>query len=215
MTNNSHTTGILCENLVFSYGKRTILDNLSFSVQTGDFCVLTGESGSGKTTLLQCVGALESPSAGEITVKGNPVTKLRGKQKREFLRNTVGFVFQNAGVVASWTVQKNLEVGGKRVRDNLEETTSALTHFGLDTSVLDRKVYQLSGGQQQRVALIRAAIQKPEVLLMDEPTSALDDLNAERVASFIDSLCADGVTVLTATHDARLIKHAQQQIHLS
>lgn len=204
--------GIKCAGVVFSYDETPLINELSFAVEPGSFTALWGESGVGKSTLLQCIGSLLTPTAGEIFVCDENVLQLKGKRKRAFLRNTVGFVFQNSGIVASWTVQKNLEVGGFSIRQEPVRLQKALDDFGIDRQMLKCAAHRLSGGQQQRVALARVALQQPKVLLLDEPTSALDDLNTARVIAFIQEFCDAGGTVLSATHDARLLAASDYQI---
>ncbi len=212
--NNHCETGIKCQDLVFEYPGRIIWQDLSFTIGPGELTALLGESGSGKTTLLQCLGSLERPSGGTLEVCGQQPGNLRGKTRQQFRRDIVGFAFQNAGVVASWSVKKNIEVGGYRLKDDPEAAQKIFAQFDLPFEFLDTPVYKLSGGEQQRVSIIRLALKRPKILLMDEPSSALDDENTERVTNFLNHHCTTGGIAVVATHDARIIQYADNKIQL-
>lgn len=213
MTQNINL-GIQAENLSFKYPGRTVWQDVSFTVAPGSLTALLGESGSGKTTLLQCLGSLERPTEGTLTVHGHPMSALRGAALRQFRRTHVGFVFQNAGLVASWSVRKNIEVGGYRVNNDPQHARAVFDHFGLSFNFLDTAAHRLSGGEQQRVALIRLALRRPPLMLLDEPTSALDDENSHRVTDFLRDHCDAGGIAVVATHDARVINHVDQRVQL-
>lgn len=206
--------------LGYEFPSRVLWRNLSFEMAAGGLLALRGQSGTGKTTLLQCIGSLEQPTAGTISVAGVSVNDLRGRDQRRFLRNAVGFVFQNSGLVASWTVRKNLEVSGvaasesSRGKPLTPEALEIFEHFGLPPDLANTPVFRLSGGEQQRVAMMRLALQRPAVLLLDEPTSALDDVNTARLLSFVDTHRRNGGSAIIATHDARVIAHADCDVVL-
>lgn len=200
--------------LRYSFPVRTLWENLSIIAESGHFIALRGHSGSGKTTLLQCIGSLERPSAGTIDFNGINPSTLKGKAKRDFLRNTVSLAFQNSGLVASWSVRKNLDLAGYKVSQDQPRAEATFNRFNLDYSFLDKPVYQLSGGEQQRVGLIRLALRDTPLVLLDEPTAALDDDNAQRVLNFIQDHCNQGGVAVVATHDARLLGYAHDSIDL-
>ncbi|WP_237233081.1 ABC transporter ATP-binding protein [Rothia nasisuis] len=200
--------------LRYSFPQRTLWENLSIKAESGHFIAIRGHSGSGKTTLLQCIGSLERPSAGTIDFNGINPSTLKGKAKRDFLRNTVSLAFQNSGLVASWSVRKNLDLAGYKVNQDQPRAEATFNRFNLDYSFLDKPVYQLSGGEQQRVSLIRLALRNTPLVLLDEPTAALDDDNAQRVLNFIQDHCNQGGIAVVATHDARLLGYAHDSINL-
>ncbi|MDO4898540.1 MAG: ABC transporter ATP-binding protein [Rothia sp. (in: high G+C Gram-positive bacteria)] len=200
--------------LRYSFSERTLWENLNLNAESGDFIALCGHSGSGKTTLLQCLGSLEKPSAGTIDFNGINPSKLKGKAKQNFLRKTVSLAFQNSGLVASWTVRKNLDLAGYEVKKDQARAEATFAHFDLDYSFLDKPVYQLSGGEQQRVGLIRLALRDTPLVLLDEPTAALDDDNTQRVISFVQEHCDKGGIAVIATHDARLLQYASSSVTL-
>lgn len=212
--------GVSVDGASYEFPGRVLWHDVTFSVASGQVLALRGQSGSGKTTLLQCVGSLERPTSGEITVAGARVGHLRGRQHRRFLRESVGFVFQNAGLVASWSVRKNLEISGARLserRDGSALSSAAVDvfdQFALSPSLISTPVLRLSGGEQQRIALVRLALRRPTVLLLDEPSSALDDANTDRLLTFIDRHCRAGGSAVIATHDMRVIERADLEFSL-
>lgn len=211
--------GFSVRGLAYEFPGRTLWQNLDIDVHDGELVALRGESGSGKTTLLQCIGALDRPTAGEIAVGDVRVALLRGKTKRLFLRNTVGFAFQNSGLVASWSVRKNLEiagakVGGTKARSLSPRAEAVFEHFRFSPDAIDTPAFRLSGGEQQRVSLMRLALQRPDLLILDEPSSALDDDNTDRLLSFIDQHVSVGGSAMVATHDARIIAHTDHEVML-
>lgn len=206
---------IQATDLAFEYPNRLVWHDLTFSFDAGSCVALVGQSGSGKTTLLQCLGSLAKPSSGSLDVFGVRPATLTGSSLRRFRRESVGFAFQNAGVVASWSVKKNLEVGGFRLTSNQDRVKEVFDRFALDLSLLDSPVYRLSGGEQQRVGIIRLALRRPQLLLMDEPTSALDDVNTDRVIDFLSEHCAGGGIAVVATHDPRLIDRSNATMRLA
>lgn len=207
-------TAVEMDDLAFEFADRTLWTGLQRTVRAGQLIALRGESGAGKTTLLQCLGSLMRPTGGALWVYGANVIGLRGREKRDYLRNSVGFLFQNAGLVASWTVRKNLAVGGITRNVTSSEVGDTCERFLLARSLLDTPVYRLSGGEQQRVGAIRLALQDPQLLLMDEPTSALDDENAAHLLGFVSERCRRGRTAIIATHDPRVLAHADGVIDL-
>lgn len=206
--------GITGRDLEFAYPGRVLWSDLDVEIEPGTVTAVCGQSGAGKTTFLQCLGSLEKMTGGELVVCGADMATLRGGSRRRFLRRTVGFLFQNFGLVASWSVRKNLQVGGVRLSRDHSDLEEVFDRFGLPIALLSTPASRLSGGEQQRVALIRLALRQPHVLLMDEPTSALDDENTTRLNDFVTDHCRSGGIAVIATHDARVIGRAEHLIHL-
>jgi putative ABC transport system ATP-binding protein len=186
--------------------RRTVLDDVSFDLGRGEIVVIRGPSGSGKTTLLAIVGAMLSPTSGEVHLDGEPTSRLREAHRAEIRRRKVGFVFQDLQLVDGLTARQNVLLprvpDGVRPEDE-KRAGELLERFGL-AAVADGKARALSGGERQRVALARALLNDPPLLVLDEPTAHLDDERAESIAKDLGALARDGRALLVATHDARL-----------
>jgi putative ABC transport system ATP-binding protein len=190
--------------------RRTVVDDVSFDLARGELVVVRGPSGSGKTTLLAIVGAMLSPSSGEVHLDGEPTSRLREAHRAEVRRRKVGFVFQDLQLVDGLTSRENVLL--PRVPDGIRpqdeaRATALLERFGL-ASVADVDAKSLSGGERQRVALARALINDPPLLVLDEPTAHLDDARATSIAEELATVVDDNRAVLVATHDPRLVKSA-------
>src|SRR5437016_4353806 len=182
------------------------LSDISFSVEKGEFVVLSGASGAGKTTLLRLLYADERVSDGDIEVAGFNVTTLRRREVPR-LRRSLGIVFQDAKLLSGRTVFENiafvLRVLGAPRRDITPKAFQALKAVGL-SSRAQAYPAQLSQGEAQRAALARAIVKSPALLLADEPTGNLDEAMAGEILDLIKDIGSRGTTVLLATHQARL-----------
>lgn len=190
-------------------GSRTVeaVAGVTLEVARGTLEVLRGPSGSGKTTLLGILGAMITPSSGQVRVLGQEVTHLRDHHRTALRRERVGFVFQELSLIDGMSVRENVllplvPLGGARAA-HVERARTLLARFGLDDR-MDRRVETLSGGERQRAAIARALILSPAVLLLDEPTAHLDTENAKAVVDVLAQLRDEGTTVVAATHDPRL-----------
>ncbi|MCL2725818.1 MAG: ABC transporter ATP-binding protein [Polyangiaceae bacterium] len=186
--------------------RRIVVDDVSFDIERGEFVVLRGPSGSGKTTLLAIVGAMLSPTSGEIYLDGEPTSRLREAHRAEIRRRKVGFVFQDLQLVDGLSARDNVLL--PRVPDGIrradeQRADELLDRFGL-REIAGTRARSLSGGERQRVALARALINNPALLVLDEPTAHLDDAHAVSIASDLATIARDGRAVLVATHDARV-----------
>lgn len=182
------------------------LDDLSFTVARGEFVGIMGASGSGKSTLLNCVSTIDAPTGGSITVAGEEVTALRGRDLARFRREKLGFIFQDCNLLDTLTAFENvalslaiLGTAAGEIDGRVAETARLL---GLE-AVMGKYPYQLSGGECQRVAAARAIITGPSLVLADEPTGALDSKSARLLLEQLDDLNrAREATILMVTHDA-------------
>lgn len=197
-------------NLTKKFGDRLLFDNLSFTIETGEFVCFSGESGKGKTTLLNMIGQIEPPTSGQIRYDGKEVRTSR--DRLAFLATKVGFIFQNFALVEGKTVSQNLEFVKKKNRQNIS-VEEALERVGL-ADKLHAKVYTLSGGEQQRVALARLYIKKADIILADEPTGSLDRHNADLVMSILKDLNSQGKTIVLVTHDDAIKERCNRIIEL-
>ncbi|MFJ6456595.1 ATP-binding cassette domain-containing protein [Paenarthrobacter sp. NPDC091669] len=200
------------------FGERTLWSNLSFAVSPGEMTAITGPSGSGKSTLLNCIGLLDSVSEGAIQLGRRDLVSMKKGARRRIYRNSLGFLFQNYGLVESWTVDQNLDVALGYSRQSRKEKSeakdAALSRLGLRGRQSTR-VSMLSGGEQQRVALARLILKSPAVILADEPTGSLDIGNAGVVVDILREFCAAGATVLVSTHDLRVVDQCDSSINLA
>jgi len=209
------------ENLTKTYGSGENLvhavDDVSFSVEKGEFVAIVGASGSGKSTLLHLIGGVDRPTSGKIFVDGNDISKMNDDKLAVFRRRQVGIVYQFYNLIPILTVEENItlpcDLDGKGVdRERLE---MILDSFGLRAR---RKHLpnQLSGGQQQRTSIARALINNPSLVLADEPTGNLDSKSSEEVMSML-KMCNQsyGQTVIMITHNLDIAKQADRIITIS
>lgn len=209
------------ENLTKTYGSGENLvnavDDVSFSVEKGEFVAIVGASGSGKSTLLHLIGGVDRPTSGKIFVDGNDISKMNDDKLAVFRRRQVGIVYQFYNLIPILTVEENItlpcDLDGRGVdRERLERI---LDSFGLRAR---RKHLpnQLSGGQQQRTSIARALINNPSLVLADEPTGNLDSKSSEEVMSML-KMCNQsyGQTVIMITHNLDIAKQADRIITIS
>ncbi len=186
--------------------RKTILDDVSFEIDRGELVVVRGPSGSGKTTLLAVVGAMLSPTSGEVRLEGEPTSRLREAHRAEIRRRKVGYVFQDLQLLDDLSALENVLLPcvpeGVRAADEAR-ARALLEQRGLG-SVTHVRAQALSGGERQRVALCRALFGDASFLVLDEPTAHLDDENARQIASELAELARAGRALLVATHDARI-----------
>ncbi len=190
------------------------LDDVSFRIEKGEFCFITGASGAGKTTLLKLIFREEVPSEGQIVVNGRNVASVP-RTKIPYLRRTIGVVFQDFRLIERKTVFENVSflprILGLDLARQKRLAFEALRRVGLSHRMASFPG-QLSGGEKQRVAIARALINEPEILIADEPTGNLDpDLAQEIVRLFLD-INLRGTTVLFATHDRALIESVGHRV---
>jgi putative ABC transport system ATP-binding protein len=193
-----------------------VLDNISFSIQTGDTFAIVGPSGSGKTTLLGLCAGLDQSDQGEIELCGTQINSL-GEDERALLRNRdVGFIFQDFQLLPTLTALENvtvpLELKGVKKPEQIAK--DLLEKVGLADRT-DHYPSQLSGGEQQRVALARAFSNKPRILFADEPTGNLDAETSEKVVQLLFDLNKEaGTTLVIVTHDMELAKMNKRILRL-
>ncbi len=206
------------------FGADEVLRGIDLDVQRGDRIAILGASGSGKSTLLRCLNFMELPTAGTITLDGQPVGRpLPGGGERRYdqaeltrVRQRVGMVFQQFNLFPHMTVLGNVmealrTVKRKRRSEARDRAMQELTRVGLADKA-DQYPARLSGGQKQRVAIARALAMDPEVLLFDEPTSALDPELVSEVLRTIRTLADEGRTMLLVTHEIGFAYHFASRV---
>ena len=188
-------------------------DDVTFSVQKGEFVVIVGPSGAGKTTVLNMLGGMDACSGGTITVDGEVISDYNARQLTGYRRHDIGFVFQFYNLVQNLTALENVELAAQICRDPLDAAT-VLDEVGL-TDRKDNFPAQLSGGEQQRVAIARALAKNPKLLLCDEPTGALDYQTGKAILKLLQDTCRQkGVTVIVITHNSALTPLADRVIRI-
>ena len=189
---------IVLKNIKKEYGKNQVLFNdLSLEIEQGEFVGLIGKSGAGKTTLLNIIGLITDISAGTITIGNYKNLSMKNKNAMLLRRHTIGYLFQNYGLVEDESVLWNLKLAPEYRKmskgEKLRKINKYLKQFGL-SDMLNKKIYQLSGGEQQRVAIIKLILQGSKIILADEPTSGLDKDNDKttivRKSAVVKLLCA-------------------------
>ena len=193
------------------------IQDISFSVQEGEFVGIMGASGSGKTTLLNCISTIDTVSAGHIYLDGTDVTEINEKQIARFRRENLGFVFQDFNLLDTLTISENIalaltinKVPAGEIDGRVREMAGKLNI----TDILDKYPYQVSGGQKQRCACARAIINQPKLILADEPTGALDSRAAAGVMDLFESINREGQTILMVTHSIQAASHASRVLFI-
>ncbi len=194
------------------------LRGINLKIENGEFTAIAGPSGSGKTTLLNIIGCLDIPTKGDVLIDGTSITTLSTKEKAEFRKNELGFVFQTFNLIPVLTAYENIEMPlilvNMPAEEKKERVISMLEEVGLE-EFINRKSNEMSGGQQQRVAIARALVKKPSMVLADEPTANLDSVNAKEILSLMKELNKKKkTTFIFSTHDQLVMEFAERIIYL-
>ena len=189
------------------------LNDISFSIEKGEFVVVLGSSGAGKTTILNILGGIDTATSGTITVDGNKISGASEKELCEYRRQDVGFVFQFYNLVQNLTAKENVELAVQLCKDPMD-SVFVLKMVGLEER-MNNFPSQLSGGEQQRVAIARAVAKNPKLLLCDEPTGALDYVTGKQVLKVLQDMCEQqNMTVVMITHNSALAEMGQKIIRV-
>jgi putative ABC transport system ATP-binding protein len=204
---------------VFGSGETAVraLDGVSVEIDAGEMAAIMGPSGSGKSTLLHLLGALETPTSGEIALAGERYDGLDDRDLTRLRRDRIGFVFQFFNLLTPLTAEENVLlpalIAGDRSDEVRQRARSLLDRVGLARRA-GHLPSELSGGEQQRVSIARALLNKPEIVLADEPTGNLDTHSSAEVLTLLGELNTDGQTVVTVTHDPAAAATAGRVIFL-
>jgi putative ABC transport system ATP-binding protein len=205
-----------------AYDKGNVIVNalrgVDLNIDRGEMLVLEGPSGSGKTTLLQLLGALDTPSTGQIRFAGRSLENESDKILTKIRSREIGFVFQQFNLIPTLTAEENVAIAMVPREPSREKRTARaqglLAQVGLEQR-FEHLPSRLSGGEQQRVAIARALANTPEVIIADEPTGNLDSTNAKEFMTLLHELHQrSGVTIIIATHDEDIASHTQRRIRL-
>ena len=206
------------KNIEKYYGNKSNLtkaiDNISFTIEKGEFVGIMGASGSGKTTLLNCISTIDRVTAGKIIINNQDITRLKGNNLNKFRREELGFIFQDFNLLDTLTAYENIalaltiqKVKPKEIEERVQEIAKKLEI----TDILNKYPYQIFGGQKQRVASARAIITNPKLVLADEPTGALDSKSARQLLESFENLNQKlSATILMVTHDSFTASYASR-----
>lgn len=195
----------------------TALNNVNIEIKEGEFVAIMGPSGCGKSTLLNIMGLLDNPSGGEYHFLGHDVSNKSERERAQFRKGNIGFVFQSFNLIDELTVFENVELPllylGMPANERKEKAEAALERM----SMMHRRNHfpqQLSGGQQQRVAIARAVVANAKLILADEPTGNLDSDHGNEVMKVLAELNEQGTTIVMVTHSPHDADYAMRVIHL-
>lgn len=204
---------------IYELGGETVkaLDDVSFAIKEGEFVAITGPSGSGKSTLMHVVGALDTPSFGQVKIDGEDIAKMTQTELARVRNRKIGFVFQQFNLLSKTSSLNNVEIpliyGGITKYERTARAEEMLRKVGLGEHMKNHP-NQLSGGQQQRVAIARALVNNPAIILADEPTGNLDSKTGDDIMALFKSLHHEGHTVILVTHEKDIANQAHRIIML-
>ena len=199
------------------YGKGDNLskavDNVSFSINKGEFVVILGQSGAGKSTVLNMLGGIDTASEGKIIVAGKDITSMKESELEEYRARKVGFIFQFYNLLTGLTAYENVALS-KSISSKAVSPEEMLEAVGLKDKANSFQS-QLSGGQQQRVSIARALAKNPDIILGDEPTGALDSETGKKVLELLVNICRkENKTLIIVTHNTAIAQCADTVIHM-
>ncbi len=199
-------------------GKTMILENFSYTFESGKFYAIMGRSGAGKSTLLNIIGTIDSATDGEVLVMGKNVTGLKEKEKAELRMKNIGFVFQGFYLNPYLNGEENVIVPMRINReipstDRKQIAEKLMADFGVE-NLKSSLPSQMSGGEQQRVCIARALANNPDIILADEPTGNLDEENEKIVFSYLKKLAEQGHTVIAVSHNEAVKDYADEIVEM-
>ena len=202
------------KNISKVYGDLHALDNVSLSVDKGEWIAIMGPSGSGKSTMMNIIGCMDKPTSGQVIFDGKDISKESRRKLTEFHRDKIGLVFQQFHLINYLTAVENVMVAQYyHSMPDEKEALEALERVGLKERA-KHLPSQLSGGEQQRVCIARALINSPELILADEPTGNLDEANENIVLDIFRQLHKEGTSLVVVTHDPEVGEVAQRIVRL-
>ena len=194
------------------------VDDVSFSLDKGEFIAIMGASGSGKTTLLNCISTIDTATAGHIFINGQDITSLNSKKLARFRRDELGFIFQDFSLLDTLTAFENIALAlsiNNTPAGEIDDKVKGVAHQLMIDDILEKYPYQMSGGQKQRVAAARAIVTNPSLILADEPTGALDSKSARMLLESFEFLNKNlSATILMVTHDSFTASYCQRVLFL-
>lgn len=193
------------------------LDDVSLTIDKGEYIAIVGPSGSGKSTLMNILGCLDTPTSGIYELDGTTIEQLREDQLSDIRNEKIGFIFQNFNLLSKLTALENVELPliyrGMKASERRKVAVESLEKVGLAERI-DHLPSKLSGGQQQRVAIARALAGNPPILLADEPTGALDSKTSKEIIQLLNELNESGHTIIMITHDREVAEEAKRVVQI-
>jgi putative ABC transport system ATP-binding protein len=194
------------------------LDKINLTINKGEYVAILGPSGSGKSTLMHTIGALDTPTIGDVIIDGHNIGDLEEKELARIRNQKVGFIFQQFNLLSKTSSWQNVEIpltyaGKISSQERKNKSIKMLEKVGLGDRLYNHP-NQLSGGQQQRVAIARALINNPAILLADEPTGSLDQKTGQEILKMFRKLNKEGHTIIVVTHDLNIAKQAKRTIKI-
>ncbi len=194
------------------------INDLSLTIDEGEFLAVMGPSGSGKSTLLYTIGTLLTPTKGDVKINGEPIYELPPRQRTKFRRENIGFIFQTFELIPYLTAIENvilpLYLSGTAAHKQKAAAEKALHQVGLSNRAF-HKPAELSGGEQQRVSVARGIVNNPNIILADEPTGNLDRKNGNEIVQLLRSLSNnDGISIIMVTHDPEKTRYANNVLQM-
>lgn len=193
------------------------LDDVSFSIEKGEFVTIMGPSGSGKSTLLNLMGCLDTPQSGTITINGTDISTLSDDSLTHLRRDEIGFVFQYFNLFPLLNVIENVLFPYTLTKKDISDKSKALEALkavGLSEKLYTHKPTEISGGQQQRVAIARSLVNDPAIILCDEPTGNLDSKTGIGIMDLMTELNKAGRTIVMVTHDPNIATYSRRTIQV-
>jgi putative ABC transport system ATP-binding protein len=206
------------KNLCKSFEDTKVLNDINFKVDEGEFIAIMGRSGSGKSTLLYNVSGMDRPTSGKVLLCGNDISTLNDEKMSEVRLKQMGFIFQHSYLLKNLSIRDNIVLPGFKAgtlsREQVNQNADRLMEKTGISGVAGHDIKKVSGGQLQRTAICRALINQPDILFGDEPTGALNSSATREVMDIINSVNAEGTTVIIVTHDAKVAARASRVIYL-
>ena len=196
----------------------TALDDVTLSIEQGEFLAILGTSGCGKSTLLNMLSGLERPTKGDVIVNGVRINKVNEKNMSKFRSKEMGFIFQQYNLIGSLTALENvmlpLAIQGASKKERVARSKAILERLGLGAR-LNNKPSQMSGGQQQRVSIARSLVSEPKIIFADEPTGNLDSRTTIEILEFLQKIVREqGKTLIMVSHDIEVAMYADRIVHM-
>lgn len=196
-------------------GDVVALDDLSLTIEDGEFIAIMGPSGSGKSTLMNQLGCLDVPTRGKLLIAGTDVRTLNDHDLTRLRLGTLGYIFQRYNLIPLLTAYENVEypyILKNRKRDDTGRVRNLLESVGITRKMARHRPAELSGGQQQRVAIARALINEPRILICDEPTGNLDTKTGTQIMDMLTGLNKKGNTIIMVTHNPETAEYADRTV---